>query len=85
MYYIYIIQIKRNEMKTIKANQNLTSRSIGDHDCIFKLSVIERKGNFAKINYDGQIRRIKVRIDFNGNEYLLPDSYSFAPAFRAIN
>tara|TARA_R110000868_G_scaffold203612_3_gene451521 strand:- start:761 stop:976 length:216 start_codon:yes stop_codon:yes gene_type:complete len=71
-------------MNTIKSNTELSARSICDHNCIFTLTVIERKGNFAKINYDGTIRRTKVHSWPNGNEYLRPDNYSMAPTFNAI-
>lgn len=76
---------KTNIMKAIKTNQTLTSRSICDYNCIFELNVIERKGNFATIKYMNQTKRIKVKIDSDGNEYLQPDNYSMAPRFKAIN
>ncbi|MFZ4546735.1 MAG: hypothetical protein ACOYN4_04840 [Bacteroidales bacterium] len=71
-------------MKTIKSNQTLTAKSICDNNCIFELEVIERKGNFATIKYNGKIRKTKVR-EFWGEEYLRPDTYSMAPTFIAIN
>ena len=51
----------------------------------FELKVIERKGNFAKVIFQGNEKRTKVKIDSNGNEYLQPDNYSMAPRFKAIN
>jgi len=69
---------------TIKSNSTLTAKSICDSNCIFSLTVISRKGNFATINYMNETRRVKVRIDMDGNEYLRPDNYSMAPMFRAI-
>jgi hypothetical protein len=71
------------EKLIIKSNQNLTARSVCDYNCIFKLTVIERKGNFATINYEGRIKRTKVYSDREGNEYLQPEKYSMAPIFRA--
>lgn len=71
--------------KTIKANQILTSHSICDNDCIFKLTVIERKGNFTTVNYMNNTKRTKVYSDRDGNEYLQPEKYSMSPIFRAIN
>lgn len=71
-------------MKTIKSNTQLTARSIGDYDCIFKLTVIERKGNFAKVRFLGYEKRTKVYTDSEGNEYLKPEKYSMAPTFRAV-
>jgi len=70
-------------MKTINTNDTLTSRSICDYNCIFSLEVIERKGNFATIKYMGSIKRTKIKIDSDGNEYLQPDKYSMAPIFKA--
>jgi hypothetical protein len=72
-------------MKTIKSNQTLTSRSICDYNCIFTLSVIERKGNFAIVKIMGNIKRTKVYVDMDGNEYLHPEKYSMAPIYKAIN
>ncbi len=72
-------------MNTVKSNQKLTCRAIGDHNCIFELTVVERKGNFATINYEGKIKRVKVYTGADGDEYLRPDKYSMAPIFRAIN
>jgi hypothetical protein len=71
-------------IRVIRENTILTARSIGDANCIFQLLVIERKGNFAKIEYDNVIRRTKIYEYPNGTEYLRPDKYSFAPIFKAI-
>jgi len=70
-------------MKTVKSNQTLTSKSICDSECIFKLTVIERKGNFATVKFMGNTKRTKVYSDSEGNEYLQPEKYSMAPIFRA--
>ncbi len=72
-------------MKTIKSNQTLTTSSICDHNCIFSLEVIARKGNFATVRFMGNTKRTKVRIGSDGNEYLMPENYSMAPIFSAIN
>jgi hypothetical protein len=69
-------------MKAIQSGQKLTSRSICDAECIFTLTVIERKGNFATINYMGATKRVKIRVS-DDCEYIKPDSYSMAPIFRA--
>lgn len=73
-----------NTMNAIKSNQVLTARSIFDHNCIFRLTVLERKGNFATIEYEKTIRKTKIKVDYEGNEYLMPDRYSMAPMFKAI-
>lgn len=69
--------------QTIAAGQTLSARSVCDYDCIFEVVVVERKKNFATIIQDGNRKRVKVRTDFHGDEYLRPESYSFAPMFRA--
>ncbi len=70
-------------MKAITSNTTLKARSACDYNCIFTLKVIERKGSFAMVDYNGKTRRVKVRIDSDGNEFLIPDNYSMAPIFRA--
>jgi hypothetical protein len=73
-------------MKTIKQNTTLTAKSICDSECIFKVTVLIRKGNFATIkNFTGETKRTKVYTDSEGNEYLHPEKYSMSPIFRAIN
>ena len=67
----------------ITTGQTLTARSICDHNCIFSLTVLERKGNFATVKFQGNEKRVKVRADEAGNEYVMPANYSMAPIFRA--
>lgn len=69
-------------MKTIKANTTLTARSICDSDCIFRLSVLARKGAFATVRFQGNEKRVKIKTD-GDCEYIMPDRYSMAPVFRA--
>lgn len=71
--------------KTIKSNHKLTAHSVCDHDCIFTLNVITRKGNWATVEMYGKVKRTKIFSDLEGNEYLRPESYSMAPYFKAIN
>ena len=71
-------------MNAIKSNTVLESRSICDYNCIFKLTVIERKGNFATVKFQGITKRTKVYTDSEGNEYLQPEKYSMAPRFKAL-
>ena len=67
----------------ITAGSTLTARSICDHNCIFSLDVLDRKGGFALVRIMGNEKRVKVRTDSEGNEYLRPENYSMAPSFRA--
>jgi hypothetical protein len=69
-------------MKLIESNTTLTARSICDYDCIFSLKVLNRKGSFATIRFQGNEKRVKVRND-GDREYVKPNNYSMAPIFRA--
>ena len=69
-------------MKTIQANTTLTARSICDSDCIFRLSVLSRKGAFATVRFQGNEKRVKIKND-GDCEYVQPANYSMAPIFRA--
>ena len=69
-------------LKTIQPQTTITARSICDSNCIFKAFVVERKGDFVKIEIDGKIERKKVKTNFNGDEYVMAlGTYSMAPAF----
>lgn len=68
-------------MKTIQAGMTLKARSICDHDCIFSVKVVARKGNWAVIETKDATRRCRIKTDSNGNEYIMPERYSMAPAF----
>ena len=76
----------KNEMNnavTIKAGQTLTGRSVCDHECIFSALVIERKGSFATIKFQNNVKRVKVH-QMDGAEFIFPDGrYSMAPVLRA--
>ena len=68
---------------TINTGQVLKARSVCDYECIYSLTVLERKGAFAKVVFMGNERRVKVKTDEDGNEFLRPENYSMAPIFRA--
>ena len=74
----------RNEIKTITAGQTLKARSIGDADCIFTAEIIERKGSFVTVKAMGNMKRVKVQKDSDGNEFIYAiGKYSMCPVFRA--
>ena len=75
----------QNSPKLIKAGDTLTARSVCDHNCVFSVEIIARKGNFAtvKTSMDGTSRK-KIHKDSDGNEFLFAlGQYSMAPIFRA--
>jgi hypothetical protein len=69
-------------MENITAGQVLTARSICDFDCIFKILISSRKGNFATFKWQGEVVRKQIKRDDRG-EYIRVANYSMAPVFRA--
>jgi hypothetical protein len=68
---------------TIQTGTILTATSIGDSNCIWTATVIERKGNFITAIINGEVVRKKVNV-YNGEEFVyLLGKYSMAPTFRA--
>ena len=69
-------------MKTIQPNTVITAVSICDSNCIFKAEVLSRKGDFVTLKIMGEIVRKKVKVGYDGNEYVMAlGTYSMAPAF----
>jgi hypothetical protein len=59
----------------------LTATSVGDSNCKWTATVMERKGNFVIALIQGEIVRKKVNV-WNGEEYVfLLGKYSMAPIF----
>jgi hypothetical protein len=59
----------------------LTATAIGDSNCKWTATVMERKGNFVIALIQGEIVRKKVNV-WNGEEYVfLLGKYSMAPIF----
>ena len=72
-------------MKTFKAGQELSTRSICDHECIFTGEVISRTKKTVTIytRMHGTERK-KIFLDIDGHEMVYPfGQYSMAPTFRA--
>jgi hypothetical protein len=70
-------------MKTIQPNTTITAVSICDSNCIFSAYVISRKNNMVTLELDGSIIKKKVKIDSNGDEYVMAmGTYSMAPVFN---
>lgn len=69
---------------SIQAGQTLAARSLCDHECIFVIHILSRKGQFVTLKYHDKVKRKKVHVDYDGTEYVLAlGSYSMAPMFRA--
>jgi len=68
-------------VKQFEAGKTYMGRSVCDHDCIIKVAVASRT---AKTIVTGEGKRLKVKIDFDGDEYVMPwGVYSMAPMVRA--
>lgn len=71
-------------MKTFTTNQQLSTRSICDHDCIFEGVIVKRTAKTVTINtrMKGEAR-CKIHLNDEG-EFIFPfGRYSMAPVFRA--
>ena len=68
----------------IKANTIISARSIGDSNCTFEIMIIKRTEKTATIiDTFGEKKRSKIHTDSNGEEFIKPENYSFAPVFKA--
>ena len=70
-------------MSKFEAGKKYQTRSIGDNNCIFEITVIKR--TIKTVTYkqwDGRERRTNIQHDAEG-EFIQPDRYSFAPTYRA--
>jgi hypothetical protein len=65
----------------IKTGTILTATSVGDSNCKWTATVMQRKGNFVIALIQGEIVRKKINV-WNGEEYVyLLGKYSMAPIF----
>jgi hypothetical protein len=80
---VYSMRMGTNN--TFATGQTVTARMAGDHNDITVLTVVSRTAKFVKLeDSDGVVRRVGVKLDYNGNEFAMPDgSYSMAPVVRA--
>jgi len=70
---------------TFTVGQNLSTRSICDHDCIFRATVIKRTAKRITLDLGrGEIKTVGIFIDYNGHEACFPfGRYSMAAIFSA--
>ena len=68
-----------------KTGQQLASRSICDHECIFRATVLKRTAKTVTISRPGRDdKRCKIHLDDDSHEYIFPyGQYSMAAIFRA--
>jgi len=71
-------------MNTFYEGQDLSTRSIGDSNCIYTAKVISRTQKSVRIDVDGKVVSRRIFLDYDGNEAIMPfGRYSMAPTFRA--
>ena len=71
-------------MKKFTPGQQLSQRSICDHNCIFTGEVVKRTAKRVTILVHGDAKTVKIHLDDEGNEFLFPlGQYSMSPTFRA--
>ena len=72
-------------MQKFTIGQQLSERSICDHDCIFRATVIRRTAKRVTLDLGrGEIKTVGIFIDMHGNEACYPfGRYSMAAIFSA--
>jgi hypothetical protein len=64
--------------------QELSCRSLGDWDCVFRFTVVKRTAKFVTLLYHGIENKVAIRHWSDGVEYCYPlGTYSMAPALRS--
>lgn len=66
-----------------ETGETYTTRSIGDHDCIFAITVVSRTAKTIKtVDEHGEARTYRTFV-YDGAERVSMGSYSMAPGFSA--
>ena len=69
-------------MANFEIGKTYYTRSLCDNNMIFKVKVTKRTEKTVTIE-GYRNKRCKVHIDKDGDEFIVPESYSMAPTFRA--
>ena len=73
-----------NQRTTIQAGDELTARSISDWECIYRIKIESRNGNFVTVTGRGlpATRKKVYTSPIDGREYVMAyGKYSMAPIF----
>ena len=66
-----------------QAIKTLSTKLITDADITITAELLDIKGNFATILFEGSVKRCKIYPNYDGSTYILPcGKYSMAPAFK---
>jgi hypothetical protein len=72
-----------NAPAKFEVGKTYATRSICDHDCIFRFEVVSRTEKFVTLSAHGKLRRRKVRL-YDGVERCDPHGvYSMSPVLGA--
>lgn len=71
-------------MKRFETGKTYWTRSICDHDCIYRFTISKRTEKTVWIKYHGKTTARRVRTDYDGNEAIDPHGrYSMSPVLSA--
>jgi len=71
-------------MNQFTANQEVSTRSSCNSDCIFEGTILKRTAKTVTVKSMGDTKRCKIHMEDDGSEYIFPyGQYSMAPIFRA--
>jgi hypothetical protein len=69
--------------KQFAVGQELSVRSLGDWDCVFRFTVVKRTAKFVTLLYHGLEHKVAIRHWSDGVEYCYPlGLHSMAPMLR---
>jgi hypothetical protein len=70
-------------IKKFETSKTYETRSICDHNCIFKMEVIKRTAKTLTIRIQNEIKRVRIYIYENSESVKPLGNYSMAPIMRA--
>lgn len=70
--------------KQFVIGSEVSCRSLGDYECVFRFTVLKRTAKFVTLRYHGTEHRVALRTWSDGAEYCYPlGTYSMAPMLKA--
>jgi hypothetical protein len=75
---------EKAQIKEFVVGSEVSCRSLGDWDCVFRFTVLKRTAKFVTLLYHGKERRVALRHWGDGAEYCYPlGMHSMAPMLKA--
>ncbi len=70
-------------MNKFESGKTYQTRSIGDYDCVIKVTIASRTAKTVKATVRGEVKTFRVN-EYNGVEQFMPwGNYSMAPRITA--